>query len=182
MKLVTKRLILRDLISKDAKDLVENGNDLIVSRYLALVPYPYTIKEAKKFISKCIKDTRKKPRKIYNLGIELKPIRKLIGMIGLADVNEFNGTGEVGYWLGKKYWRQGIMTEAFTAIIDFAFKKLKLRRIDVSASVENEASNNLIKKMSFKLEGIRRKRIKAKSTGKIHDEIVYGLLKEEWKK
>ena len=73
------------------------------------------------------------------------------------------------------------MTEALKSLLKFAFEKLKLRRINVSASTKNEASNNLIKKFGFKFEGMKRKALRVKSTGKIHDENIYGLLKSEYK-
>ena len=65
-------------------------------------------------------------------------------------------------------------------LIDFAFKKLKLRRLNLPAYVENVASNALAKKLGFKLEGTLRKYHKIKSTGRIHDANIYGLLREEW--
>lgn len=182
MKLVTKRLILRDLTMKDAKDLVGNINDLNVSIYLTHVPYPYTKKDAREFISICGKNIKQKPRKNYELGIELKSEKKLVGLVSLIKVERFNGTAGIGYWLGQKYWRQGIMYEAVSKLIEFAFTKLKLRRLSVTAFKENEASNSLIKKIGFKKEGIRKEHYKSKATGKIHDDVIYGLLKSEWKK
>jgi len=74
------------------------------------------------------------------------------------------------------------MTEATTKIIDFTFNRLKLRKLKILCFVENKASNGLAKKLGAKLEGTLRKHCRAKSTGKIHDENIYGLLKEEWKK
>ena len=181
MKLATKRLILRDVKINDAKSIVENVNTLQVSKYLAQVPYPCTLKAEKEFLKLCMKRARKKKREFYNFGVELKSKKGVIGMITLIDVNRFVGTAEIGYWLGKKYWRQGLMSEALTRVIDFAFKKLKLRRINISAFKENKASNSLIKKFGFKYEGLRKKFDRSKATGKVHDKYEYGMLKEEWK-
>ena len=36
--------------------------------------------------------------------------------------------------------------------------------------------------MGYKLEGMRRKAVRCKASGNIHDENMYGLLKEDWKK
>lgn len=178
----TKRLILRDLERNDRRDLAEQANNLNVSRYLETVPYPYSIKDAESFIKHCKKEARKKPREKYELGIELKQEKKLIGIISLTKVDRFNKTGGFGYWLGEKYWKQGIMTEAFEKLIAYAFTKLRLQRLNVEAFVENEASNALIRKMGFRYEGTRLKFMRSKSTGKIHDIHIYGLLKEEWRK
>jgi len=43
-------------------------------------------------------------------------------MIGLRGYGKFGGKAEIGYWLGKKYWRQGIMGRALRALIKFSFK------------------------------------------------------------
>jgi len=182
MKLTTKRLILRNLKDKDLNDLVRNANNLNVSRYLSLVPYPYTKKDGKWFIEHCKKEARKRPRKNYELGIELKEEGILIGVIGLTGIDLFVKKVTLGYWLGENYWRKGIMSEAVRKVIDFAFNKLKLNRVEVGHYKENKGSKSIIVKMGFKKEGVFRKDARAKSTGKFHDSHFYGLLKTEWKK
>ena len=96
MKIETKRLILKDLEMKDANSLAKNANNLLVSRYLALVPYPYKFRDAKWFISKCLKDKKEMPRKSFELGIVLKSKGKVIGMASLTKVDKFNGTATLG--------------------------------------------------------------------------------------
>ena len=74
------------------------------------------------------------------------------------------------------------MTEAKIAVNDFAFNKLKLRKLNSDVFTENKASNATQLKMGYRLEGTRRKAARSKASGKIHDENIYGLLKEDWKK
>jgi len=50
MELETKRLILRDWKDKDVIDLVEGLNDLEVTKWMAVIPYPYTRKDAEEWI------------------------------------------------------------------------------------------------------------------------------------
>ncbi len=182
MKLETKRLILRDLKDEDKKVLAGLVNDLDVTKYLAVVPYPYTKKDADWFVNYCKKEAKKKPRENYELGIELKENKKLIGVIGITKVNRLDKKGTLGYWLGKEYWRQGIMYEASQGLLKFVFEKLELQRIDITASTKNESSNNLIKKLGATLEGTAKRYHCAKSTGKFHNANLYGLLKEAWRK
>ncbi len=183
MKLATKRLILREITMKDAESLIENISNLNVSRYLLVVPSPYTLKNAKWWINHCKEREKEKPRTSYNLHIQLKPASEnpgIIGGVGLSHIDREQGTCNIGYWLGEQYWGRGIMTESATAMIDFAFQKLKLRRIRIPAFAVNNASNGLAKKLGFQYEGTLRKAGVAKSTGKIHDENIYGMLREEW--
>jgi len=180
VKLSTRRLVLRMPETRDIESLIANINNINVARYLSKVPHPYTKKDARWFISNCAKKARKKPRTDYNFGIELKQEGRVIGGIGIHDINTENGSCEIGYWLGEKYWRQGITYEAAQRVIGFAFRDLKMRRVEVKAFVENDASNGLIKKLGFSYEGTQRKAVKAKSTGKFHDVNIYAMLREDW--
>lgn len=174
MKLETKRLVLRKPRKSDANDLVEGLDNLKVSKWVSSVPYPYKKKDAMWFINDC------KKKGNYAFSIELKSERKVVGGIGLHGYKEFDGIAEIGFWVNEKYWRQGIVKEAAIALIDFGFKKLKLRRIVQKAYTRNKASNSVAKKFGYKFEGKERKSVKAKSTGKIHDCNVYSMLKNEW--
>jgi [ribosomal protein S5]-alanine N-acetyltransferase len=180
MRLVTKRLILRDLKASDAKSITRHVNNLKVTRYLLKVPHPYSLKEAKVYLKRILLSQKKRPRDKYSFGITLKGRDEVIGHCSIENVDAFQGTATLGYWLSEDYWRQGIMTEAAEAVLDFAFRKLKLRRVNVSAFAENPASNALIKKLGFTYEGTARKKCRSKATGKIHDEHIYGLLREDW--
>ncbi|MBN2052384.1 GNAT family N-acetyltransferase [Candidatus Woesearchaeota archaeon] len=182
MKLTTNRLVIRDYEKRDIPSLIENINNLEVSKNLLLVPHPYTLKDAQWWINHCAEEMKKKPRTTYDFALELKSEKKLVGGIALNKVDDFNGTAEIGYWLGQSYWRKGFVSEAVKEIVNFGFEKLKLRRIDVCAWTKNIASNELIKKTGFVYEGMRRQAARSKATGSIHDLYIYGLLKEEWEK
>lgn len=180
MKIETERLILRLPNKKDISDLIEGLNNLKVSGMISKIPYPYTKKDAEWWIYHCIESSKKKAD--YEFNIELKAEKKLIGGIGLFDINKYNKTAELGTWVAEPYWRRGIISEANICMIDFAFSKLELKRLVWKAFVENEASKGVAKKFGFQYEGTERKSVKAKSTGKIHDVNVYSLLKDEWSK
>ena len=87
-----------------------------------------------------------------------------------------------GSWINKKYWRNGFITEAKIAANDYVFNKMKLRKLNSKIFKENKASNAVQKKIGYKFEGTQRQEAKDLATGKIHDENLYGLLKEDWKK
>ncbi len=54
--------------------------------------------------------------------------------------------------------------------------------METGAYEKNKASNATQRAMGYKYEGTRIKHHISKSTGKIHDEHLYGLFKEDWKK
>jgi len=182
MELKTKRLILRKPKKSDWKNLVEGVGEYDIAKMLLVVPHPYNKKDADVFIKKVIKRWKDKIKSDYTFFIELKTEKKVIGAIGIHRIDYFSGVGTTGSWINKKYWRNGFMTEAKIAVNDFAFNKLKLRKLNSDVFVENKASNATQNKMGYKLEGTRRKNERSKASGKIHDENIYGLLKEDWKK
>jgi len=182
MILKTKRLILRAPRKSDWKDIVEGVKDKAVSSMLLVVPHPYKKKDALWWINRTIKKWKKTKKEDYSFVIELKSEKKVIGVTSIHHVDEQSKKCDTGSWINKKYWRKGYILEAKIPILDFAFNKLKLRKIETSAFVENVASNKMSLKLGFKREGLKRKAIVSKATGKVHDENIYGLLKAEWKK
>ncbi|MBD3252595.1 GNAT family N-acetyltransferase [Candidatus Pacearchaeota archaeon] len=177
MKIETKRLILRPLKKKDFPDLIENINNLNVSRFLVPISYPYTIKDAEYYL----KQTEKGDD--FCFSIELKSEKKVIGGIGLHEQNfePAKDVKELGYWIGEKYWRNGYCIEAIKALLNTVFNNLKIKKVLIPVFTENKASNNLAKKIGAELKETRKKSATSKATGKTHDENIYELTKEQWK-
>jgi len=180
--LETERLILRSPRMSDWGDLVKGIGDFEIAKHLAAPPYPYKKKHAIGWINKKIKEAKEKEKTGYTFVIELKSEKKLIGCIDLMHIDYINGLSETGSWINKKYQRKGYISEAKIAVNEFAFNTLKLRRLESRIFSENNASNATQKSAGYKYEGTRKKRVICKATGKIHDESIYGLLKEDWKK
>jgi ribosomal-protein-alanine N-acetyltransferase len=162
--------------------LIEGLTNFKVSRYLAKVPHPYKKKDALWWINNCNKNWRKKKKESYIFNIELKSEKKLIGGIDVHEINYFDSTGDIGYWLNEKYWRKGIISEALIKLIDFAFKKLKINRLTILAYVGNKASNAVAKKFRFKFEGREREAARSLAAKKVYDVNKYSLLRREWPK
>ena len=183
MKLETKRLILREWNKKDVNDLIDGLNDLQVSKWLAFVPFPYTKKDAEKWINHCKNNSKKGiKRNSYDFAIELKSEKKVIGGVSLDKINKFHGTATGGIWINAKYQGYGYGAEAFLEKIKFAFDKLKLRKLENGFFKGNNSSFKMQKKLGYKIEGVRRKAFRCMADGKLKDECITGLLKEEWKK
>jgi RimJ/RimL family protein N-acetyltransferase len=170
----TDRLILRQWNMNDIADMVEGLNNINVTKWLAGAPYPYTEKDAEDFVKKTIDNN------LYNFAIVLKSENKVIGGTQLTNISFANGTAGGGIWINENYQGYGYGTEAFGARIKFAFEVLGLRRLENGYFKENEKSHKMQLRFGYKDEGIRRKRFVSKATGKIEDEYITGLLKDEW--
>ena len=183
MRLETKRLILREWRKTDAEDLVEGLNDFRVAKWLAFVPHPYAKKNAEEWIKYCIENSKKgKGRSSYDFAIELKSEKKVIGGISLDRISKQHGTAGGGIWLKTKYQGGGYGSEAFGEKIKSAFETLKLRRLENGFFEGNSSSFKMQKRFGYKIEGTRRKAFRCMADGKIKDECITGLLKEEWRK
>ncbi len=170
----TDRLLLRQWSIDDADDLVEGLNNINVSQWMSHTPYPYTKKDALEFINKSLDD------KLYNFAIVLKSENKVIGGTQLTNIDLHNGTAGGGIWISEKYWGQGYGTEAFGARIKYAFEVLGLRRLENGYFKDNEKSHKMQLRYGYKDEGIRRQRFVSRGSGKVEDEYITGLLKDEW--
>lgn len=170
----TERLILRQWQMDDVKAMVEGLNNINVTKWLAGAPYPYTEQDAINFIQKTINNN------LYNFAIVLKSENKVIGGTQLTNIDLNNGTAGGGIWLNEKYQGHGYGTEAFGARIQYAFEVLGLRRLENGYFKDNEKSHKMQLRFGYKDEGIRRQRFLSKATGKLEDEYITGLLKDEW--
>ncbi len=182
MKLTTKRLILRDIKPGDAKNIRKNINNLNVSKYLLAVAHPYKKEDAEWWVNHCAEQQKQNPRTSYELGITIKPNNEIVGGVGISSINKKQKKAEIGYWIAEPYWRKAYVSEAVERLIDFAFDKLSIKKIIIPVFVENKGSNALIKKVGGRFIRVKKKAVKAKSTGKTHDENIYWILKKSRKR
>jgi ribosomal-protein-serine acetyltransferase len=102
----------------------------------------------------------------------------MVGRIGLYNIDVFNKSASIGYWLGKEWEGKGIITRCCKAVIDEGFKRLKLNRIEIRAAVENFKSQAIPQRLGFKKEGIIRQGEFVNN--QFVDLYVYSMLKDEW--
>jgi ribosomal-protein-alanine N-acetyltransferase len=114
------------------------------------------------------------------IGIQRKSDQALIGTCALHNLHLNSKRAEIGYALGRTYWRQGYMREALTVLIDYAFKSLGLNRLEADIDPRNAASENLLELLGFQKEGYLRQRWIV--DGEVSDSVIYGLLRSDWLK
>lgn len=99
---------------------------------------------------------------------------KLIGKCILFQFSPANHRAEIGFILNRDYWRRGFMYEAVQAVISFAFKTLKLHRIEADTDPANAGSLALLEKLGFEREGLFRDRWHVYD--KWQDSVMLGLI------
>jgi ribosomal-protein-alanine N-acetyltransferase len=81
----------------------------------------------------------------------------LLGGVTLANLRRgVAQAGSIGYWVGARFARQGIMSAAMRALVPFAFDSLRLHRLEAACIPTNAASVALLEKTGFTREGYAR--------------------------
>lgn len=160
----------------DAKDIAIYIADKEVSRWMSSIPYPYSLQDAKTWLRKKVKIQKEKKPNCINFVIVIE--NEVVGAIGLEHYIPGH-KAEVGYWLGKKYWGKGLMSEVLKAVVEFAFKKLKLKRIEANIYEPNIGSIKVCEKNGFKLEG--KMRNYGKKNNKLVNAFSYSIIPEDLK-
>lgn len=87
---------------------------------------------------------------------------------------------EAGYFLKPQHWNRGYCSEALAALLEFAFRKDGVRRVDMCCISENAASARVMEKCGLFFEGERRDF--EWHTGCLRSRMFFGLLKEDWER
>jgi diamine N-acetyltransferase len=101
---------------------------------------------------------------------------QVIGLIE-ADIRR-EAIARMGYFLAEAQQRQGYMTEALRAVLEWVFTETPVHRTEADITPGNLASYRVVEKLGFRFEGILRKNWFFK--GQWHDSLEYSLLREEW--
>ena len=154
MKYITesKRMLFRKLTKSDVYTVTHFFQEKQVHRWLINIPYPYKLSDAQNWI----KSVQRKMTKgeILNFAIILKGDKSLIGDIEIR-LDKKNNSGEIGYWLGKPYWGQGLMSEALSTFLSYIVRYLHIYRFNAYVVEPNIGSRRVLEKNGFVLEGIQ---------------------------
>ena len=133
----TERLVLRHLQDSDASALAKAADNIEVVRWLAVLPHPYTLSDARNFIKK----TKEKPVTAFGIFHD----GQFVGAIGTEGHTGF------GYWLAQDAWGKGFATEAVNAVLDWYFNETDADEIRSGYLVENHGSAKIQKNLGFEI-------------------------------
>lgn len=172
----TARLRLRPFTSADADALYAMHSNAYVLRYWDAPPWTEPAR-AERFIATCgqIAEEGSGAR----LAIEQGSDGAFLGWCGLTRWNPDHRSASLGYCLNEAAWGHGYATEAARALLQWAFDKLDLNRVQAEADTRNTASARVLEKLGFVCEGTLREDCIV--NGVVSDSWVYGLLKREWR-
>ena len=99
---------------------------------------------------------------------------EVAGAMGLDRYDELWKLCNLGYWVRTDLAGRGIATEAGRAALDFAFERVGVNRVELTAAVDNVASQRVAEKLGFRREGMKREGTMVDGRGV--DCYLYGLL------
>ena len=166
---------LRLFKKSDYISMAKNANDKEIAKNTRNgFPSPYTEKDAKEWIANVLKSYKNSIPTSFIIDVD----GKALGTIGGSTRKNKPFIMSFGYWLGRKYWRKGITTEATKLFVNYVFKNCKnIVRIEAGAFLWNLGSRKVLERNGFKLEGISRKAYL--KNGKIIDNYVFSKLRNE---
>ena len=142
----TERFLLRPAQVGDAEPIARYLNDFEVAGNLARVPFPYHLSDARAWLRTRLPNL---PVEETSFAIDL-PDHGFVGQVGFH--RGAQGT-IIGYWLGRPFWGQGIMTEAVTASLDWFFATTQADTIYSGVFIFNGASLAIQDKLGFTQTG-----------------------------
>jgi len=177
--LETKRLILRQIRENDEPFLKEMSEDFETKKYFGyydpetgITHLEFEGEDAEiRTYAENVNYWYKEKAEIRFI-IEHQEAREVIGEVYMFDF-VYERMAEIGYRVNRRFWGQGIATEAVKAVTDFAFDEMGLKRLHLKCFTINPASSKIAEKVGFKQEGLIRQGLALKV---FTDYYIYGMI------
>ena len=174
--LKTERLTLRPFRADDAEVCYQNWmTDPAVTKYLTWTPHE-DIAFTRALLA-AWEEEAKKPD-VFHWAIVKEG--EVIGDISVVSLDKRTDCAYLGYCLCRRFWGQGIMTEALACVRDYLFGECWLYRLEARHAKENVGSGRVQEKCGFVYEGTARKAWKLTGTDERCDLVHRAILREEW--
>ncbi|MCH8038182.1 MAG: GNAT family N-acetyltransferase [Proteobacteria bacterium] len=101
----------------------------------------------------------------------------LLGGITLSNLRRgVAQSATLGYWIGASHGNQGYMTDSLAAVLEFAFSRIGLHRVEAACLPANEASRRLLLRCGFREEGYAREYLRI--SGRWQDHQLFAILRD----
>lgn len=149
-ELATRRLVLKPVTERDIPAYERHFVDYEVIRHLAaVVPWPYPEEGVAEYVMTCILPQQGNNKWVWGIFLRTHPEE----LIGVVDLWRPGKPENRGFWLGRRFWGQGIMTEAVAPVHDFAFDVVGFKRLVFSNAQGNLRSRRIKEKTGARFVG-----------------------------
>lgn len=172
----TERLILRPWREDDAAALYEYAKDPLVGP-AAGWPVHKSVEDSREIIKNVLSTSE-------TYAVCLKEDNRAVGSIGLkqgeqTDMTERDDECELGYWIGRPFWGQGLIPEAGRELLRHAFEDLGMRAVWCGYYEGNGKSRRVQDKLGFVYQH-RSEGLEVELLGEVRDGHVMLLTREEY--
>lgn len=144
-RIKTQRLVLRPPAFDDADAIAAGLGDFEVTRWLARVPYPYSLDEAVRFLAW--------ERSQRSGGEDRVFVLDRGGFLGLVSLRGRDPAPVLGYWIAQAHWGRGYMSEAVATVLVEAFADQRIEKIRSGVFEGNERSLAIQQRFGFEVTG-----------------------------
>jgi len=151
-----ERILLTPLEPADGPELwdVVETSRAHLQRWLPWVPFNGSLDQSQRYAEASAADWD--AGRAVRFGIRDLKSGQLLGVVGLDCCIHLHRSCDLGYWLRSEAVGKGLMTEAASACVQFAFNRVGLHRIRCAAATDNFPSLAVIARLRFHFEGIAR--------------------------
>ena len=148
----TSRLLAKPAAVSDAPVIFDDyARDPAVARYMTWEPHR-SVDDTVEFLRRCERVWAEGSAFPWSLW------HKQDGAFtGLIEVRPGAHGVDLGYALARRWWRQGLMSEAVTSVVQWALGQPTIYRVWAVCDVENLASSRLLERVGMEREGVLRK-------------------------
>jgi [ribosomal protein S5]-alanine N-acetyltransferase len=144
------RIRLRKLTLDDARSVYAFASDPEVAEFTLWRPHP-TEEYTRGFLKILLQPS------MLSWAIVLKEERIVVGTVFLHSLNKQHQKAELAFNVMRSHWKKGLATEAARAVLSFAFKQLRLNRVEATCMPGNHGSRRVLEKIGMSKEGTMRK-------------------------
>jgi RimJ/RimL family protein N-acetyltransferase len=178
LPLVTRRLQIRDYREDDASAVFAYVRDPVYWQFQRAEPP--TAQQIEALLRWVVTAQAAEPRTMYYLAATHKETGEIIGEGVLKILSPADRQAEIGFGVSPRHWKTGLGSEIAAAMLDAAFKHLKLHRVAAQCSPENKGSIRIMQKLGMAREGLLRDLQFGR--GKWWSTVVYSILEHEFEK
>jgi RimJ/RimL family protein N-acetyltransferase len=140
------QVVVRPIAPADVPDIVAACSDPEIPRWTR-VPSPYTREDAERFIAGAATEAA------AGQGVALAVCEaardRLLGTIGVMEVDRDHGYAEIGYWTAAAARGRGVTSRAVELVRDWAHAELGLAEIEIMAHRDNRPSQRVAERAGF---------------------------------
>lgn len=171
---VDEKIVLQRVNHNDTSAVYRliDKNRLLLRQWLPFVDATTSEEQTESFIRSLFNPASRE------LIFTIRYVDEIAGLVGYKDIDRNNKKLEIGYWIAPAFEGRGMVTASAKVMVDQAFKKMHMNRVQIKCAVENQRSSNIPRRLGFTLEGVER--AGELLNGRFVDLEIYSMLKRDW--